>query len=267
MKRILTIALLLVSALGPCGTLVAQGFDPNRSYSDCIEQEDTRERRDFCNIYINGEIRAGLLQEVQKWLRNAGNLPGVRYVKVWLNSPGGSIAEALEVGRELRENDVWALVAEGSQCSSACVLLLAGGAFRAVEGSVGIHRPYFESNPGSVADARVAYNKLSNKIREFLIEGSVRADLYDQMLSTPPESIRMLTGREKWDSGLARNDPAADEALIHDAMARLGIDRNEYNRRELLVREYCLGMLDNSLNNYYQCAASVRENGVSSHGR
>src|SRR5260370_40544532 len=55
------------------------------------------------------------------------------YIKtVVLNSPGGSVADALEMGRLIREKRFATAVEAGKYCVSSCPLVFAGGVARAV---------------------------------------------------------------------------------------------------------------------------------------
>ena len=70
-----------------------------------------------------------------------------KYKKWWavvdLDSSGGNIQAALEIGAILRERGLAALVDRGASCMSACEYVLAGAPTRIVNqrAIIGIHRP------------------------------------------------------------------------------------------------------------------------------
>ena len=58
-----------------------------------------------------------------------------------LDNIGGSVAEAIRMGRLLRESGFDTLVPADAVCQGSCVYLLAAGRDKTVRGHVGIHRP------------------------------------------------------------------------------------------------------------------------------
>jgi hypothetical protein len=66
---------------------------------------------------------------------------------VGLDSPGGSVIAAMAVGQLIRHKNMAAGVLQRATCSSACVLILAGGVSRFVspDGKIGIGRKQYEA--------------------------------------------------------------------------------------------------------------------------
>lgn len=67
-----------------------------------------------------------------------------------LDSIGGSVPEALRMGRLLRETGFVALVASNAVCQGSCVYLLAAGQSRTIRGAVGLHRPAYPGADSSL---------------------------------------------------------------------------------------------------------------------
>lgn len=67
---------------------------------------------------------------------------------LYLNSPGGSVMDALILGRHLRDAGIDTQLAQGDICLSACPYIFAGGVERAVSdgGALGVHQHYFGEN-------------------------------------------------------------------------------------------------------------------------
>ena len=111
---------------------------------------------------------------------------------VVLDSPGGSVPVALEMGRILRDSLAWTTVLNNQTCSSSCVFLLAGGVRRtvAVKARVGLHRPRFEYDSFALLskdEARAAYNKLVQACVDFMREMGISDQVFSDMLeSTKP---------------------------------------------------------------------------------
>jgi len=66
-------------------------------------------------------------------------------VNVHLDSEGGSVDSAIEIGRFLRDKNSNVMVSAGEQCASACLFILAGGVTRYLGGRLGMHRPFLET--------------------------------------------------------------------------------------------------------------------------
>ncbi len=157
-------------------------------------------------ISIEGEIDAAAVEKVRKlfadyhtYERNPGTceVNGVRYE---INSPGGDVASAMEIGRILRKERAHLFVADGGVCVSACVLVLAGAVERyAGEGTVGIHRPFVETSPEhqvSADQVKAEYPRMLTDLRAYLREMNVSERLADDMLAVDPEEVRVLTKAE-----------------------------------------------------------------------
>lgn len=92
------------------------------------------ERQDR-SILLEGEIVEGDLDRLRSLLQKNGNL------RIDLNSGGGSLGEALELGAFIRSNGLVTHIPKGATCASACVTIFAGGLIRTAHpnSSIGIH--------------------------------------------------------------------------------------------------------------------------------
>jgi hypothetical protein len=116
---------------------------------------------------------------------------------VLLNSPGGSVKEAIRIARFIRDTSRSTLVQSGSSCKSACFFLLVAGGYREVNrgAHLGIHRPYYsaaEYGALSPAQARQAYDHLDTVVRQFLEEMRITPSVVKMMFDTPSTSMKML---------------------------------------------------------------------------
>ncbi|WP_044874355.1 periplasmic-like protein [Pseudomonas sp. LFM046] len=112
---------------------------------------------------------------------------------VLLDSIGGSVTEAIRMGRLLRETGFDVMVPSNGVCQGSCVYLLAAGRSKTVRGYVGLHRPYFPGGDSALADAAtgIRYSPVA-----YLKEMNVPASLLDDMNSIAPTSMRVLTRDE-----------------------------------------------------------------------
>jgi ATP-dependent protease ClpP protease subunit len=134
--------------------------------------------------------------------------------QVVFDSPGGSVSEALTIGRALRTYRVWASVGADGMCASSCVLAFVGAAHRQY-GKIGVHRPYFEDARGlAVGDIGASWRRLDRDIREYLHEMNVSDTLGDVMMATAPEKVKWLTYEEQGSLRVGGTDPIVEEIEI-----------------------------------------------------
>jgi hypothetical protein len=89
-------------------------------------------------LMATGTITPGSSQVFAAEIEKRGD-----YVKaIVLNSPGGSVADALAIGRLIRKRNFATRVEAGRYCALACPLIFAGGAERHVDprGLIGVHQ-------------------------------------------------------------------------------------------------------------------------------
>jgi len=122
------------------------------------------------------------------------------YVKIIaLNSPGGSIDDAMQIGRAIREHGYTTLVPAGHLCASSCPLVFAGGARRqAGPGAIfGVHQVFAattgdESAAQALSDAQIT----TAEITRYLDLMGVSPDLWLHALETPPDKLFYLTAND-----------------------------------------------------------------------
>jgi hypothetical protein len=95
------------------------------------------------NAIVN--IKAEINNDAVTLVKGIFERPKAGAINVSLDSPGGDVQSAIAIGRLVRANGANVLLSAGAQCASACLLILAGGAARYVDGKLGIHRPFLEA--------------------------------------------------------------------------------------------------------------------------
>ncbi len=123
------------------------------------------------------------------------------YVRqVSLNSPGGSVQDALAIARLIREKELVTHVGEGNICASSCPLILAGGLERIAhaKAAIGVHQMF--SGRGSEArnaDLEVSGTQtLTAEVTRFLDEMGVDPAIWLHAMETPPQQLYYLTSEE-----------------------------------------------------------------------
>lgn len=124
---------------------------------------------------------------------------------VFLNSPGGSVRDALLIGRRLREMEAATAMTEADVCLSACPYILAGGVTRDVAAGamVGVHQHFFGENTALPAFLAVEdIQRGQGEVMAYLVDMGIDPRLMQPALMTPPDEIYILTAEEMADYGL-----------------------------------------------------------------
>lgn len=192
-------------------------------------------------LTIKGEISRSELDGVAQAIELKKN----PRLTVFVESRGGDWDAAMQFGRFLRKARALVTVTEGG-CYSACVLVLAGGVHRFINGPVGIHRPYSpDLSPKTYEEAQNQYRALEAATRRYLSEMNLPGTLFDAMLRVPPESMRVLTTKELEGFGLSHDDPVAQELDDAEEARHYGLTKQQYlarkARREKLCQPVYLG--------------------------
>jgi hypothetical protein len=122
------------------------------------------------------------------------------YVKaVSLNSPGGSVEDALAMSKLIREKGLDTRVATKALCASSCPLIFAGGVAReAAENAIlGVHQVF---NAGqdrpSPEQAMSEAQRTTARIARHLDDMGIGDGLWIHALETPPDRLYYLTPEE-----------------------------------------------------------------------
>lgn len=185
-----------------------------------------------CVMSLSGEIRTGDLDALKAFIRDEVtplNLPvigGAQGIgagpapRICLDSPGGSLAEAVRMALYIKEGyseadgtfalrNMGTMVAAGDACNSACsILFLAGQASEGdhgnypdrrlhVQGTLGFHAPSLDVPDGDYSKASVdkAFRLAVRAISQLMSRSvtlEMAPELIDQMLSVPPETLGLL---------------------------------------------------------------------------
>lgn len=144
---------------------------------------------------LTGEIAPGDAARFSDWLAaRPSPLTGVS-----LHSTGGSVSDALEIGKALRAAGLDAEVEADRVCLSACPYILAGGVARRVGdgAAVGVHQHFFEQN--TMLPAFLAVEEIQRgqaNVMAHLVEMGIDPLLMVPALATPPEEIYVLLPEE-----------------------------------------------------------------------
>ncbi len=142
--------------------------------------------------HLEGAIAPG---DADRIARQLGRISGA----VALNSPGGSVEDALRLGRAFRLSGIATQLQAGAICLSACPYLLAGGTQRTVDStaSVGVHQHYFGES--TILPAFVAVENIQRgqgRVMQYLIDMGIDPRVMQHGLVTGPDDIYVLTDEQ-----------------------------------------------------------------------
>jgi len=177
------------------------------------------------SLILSGRINKSDVAELTKLLP--------QYKTISLNSPGGDVSAAMDIGRLLRRFNSIAMVDYDQVCVSACVLILAGSTFRMIKGKVGIHRPYLpEDKATTEVDQKVIYDAIRKNIIYYLEIMNINPTLYDDMFRISPRNVKFLSKEELDLYGLSGTDPYFEEAASAREAKELQISKEELFKRK-----------------------------------
>ena len=124
---------------------------------------------------------------------------------VLLDSPGGSVDDALAIGRLIRERQLSTEVADGGLCASSCPLIFAGGTERIAgrDAAIGVHQIYAAALSATTIDAlsvagvaMADAQAVTADITRYLGEGGIDPALWLHALETPPSQLYYFSPEE-----------------------------------------------------------------------
>ncbi|MEI4485316.1 hypothetical protein V8J36_03880 [Frigidibacter sp. MR17.14] len=149
-------------------------------------------------LLLTGAIEPGDAARFTRELEGWATPPAA----VALHSPGGSVSDALEIGRAIRAAGLPTVMAAGASCFSACPYILAGGTERRVDRAarVGVHQHYFGENSlmpafTAVSDVQAGQAEVMGYLHDMGIDPMVMS----KALATPPDDIYILLPEELTD--------------------------------------------------------------------
>jgi hypothetical protein len=148
---------------------------------------------DIAGISLRGAIRPG------DGARIAAELRSMAPAFVTLDSPGGSVSDALMIGRVLRDIGSDTQLEGDAVCLSACPYMFVGGTARTVQDGarLGVHQHSFGEStilPAFLAAADIQRGQA--KVLDHLVEMDIDLRMMGPALATPADEIYILTNAE-----------------------------------------------------------------------
>lgn len=217
------------------------------------ESAKSSERQQIKVIHIKGPISRKLLANLRQNITPSESDPVPAGLIVFLDSKGGDGMAAIEIGRILRKANAHVFV--NGECSSACILVLAGGVVRgAPTFSVGIHQARItlssdsgvikkEVDPSDDPVAKALLAKFNSSAKIYFSDMEIPPDLFTAMQSHPTKRVYRLSSPEITAYGL---NGIEEEYLKQRAEmyaqrpGRWPKDPDELTRRTMKVSTECM---------------------------
>src|ERR1700712_2050613 len=124
------------------------------------------------------------------------------YIKtVLLNSPGGSVADALAMGRLIRDKKFATGVEAGKYCASSCPLVFAGGVERRAgeKAAIGVHQVFAissgEARGAATRDEMSDAQRISARCQRYLSEMGINLQMWVHAMETPKDKLFIFKPR------------------------------------------------------------------------
>lgn len=114
------------------------------------------------------------------------------YIKtIVLHSPGGSVGDALAMGRLIRKKNFATQVEAGRYCASSCPLVFAGGVERRAgeRAIIGVHQVSSLVPGGTLAGDMAEAQRISAVCQKFLRDMGVDLEVWTRAMETPKEKL------------------------------------------------------------------------------
>ena len=131
---------------------------------------------------------------------------------VVLNSPGGSVGDALAMGRLIRERKLATEVEAGKYCASSCPLVFAGGVERRAgdKAAIGVHQVFAMAQAAAPAprDQMSDAQRISARCQRYLAEMGIDLQVWVHAMETPKDRLFIFTPEELKTFKLVTANPA-----------------------------------------------------------
>jgi hypothetical protein len=159
-------------------------------------------------LMATGTITPGISQSFAAEVGKRGD-----YVKtVVLNSPGGSVADALAMGRLIRERKFATEIEAGKYCVSSCPLVFAGGVERRAgdRAEIGVHQvaAIHSAANGPPRDEMSVAQNISARCQRYLDDMGVSLQVWVHAMETPHDRLFVFKPDELKSLNMVTASPA-----------------------------------------------------------
>jgi hypothetical protein len=165
------------------------------------------------------------------------------YLTVYLDSKGGDVIAAMQIGRLIRKYEATTLIGlddedalrdplRDANCYSSCALIFIAGVLRLSLGQLGLHRPYLASVPQSRQAVEKQVPLMLSGIKQYITEMGITDNFYEQMVNTEPSQM-VIYNSDNYVKLVPENDPVHQEIEIAYEARHYGASTSEMREREI----------------------------------
>jgi len=169
-------------------------------------------------LMATGTITPGISEAFAAEIGKRGD-----YIKtVVLNSPGGSVTDALAMGRLIRERKFATEVEAGKYCASSCPLVFAGGVERRAgdKAAIGVHQvAAISSASAAPRDEMDVAQRISARCQRYLGDMGINLQVWVHAMETPHDKLFVFKRDELTSLNIVTAAPVAGPAPAAPAPA------------------------------------------------
>jgi hypothetical protein len=147
-------------------------------------------------VLIRGTIEKGDYARLIQFVRHPDNYG--RFARtVYLDSPGGDVAEAIKIANLLDKSYAATHVASGARCYSACFILWMSGVARHVSSgaTLGVHRILVRQGEKSVDPQSAYFTRIARSVENYMAGLGTPRAILDKMNATAPADLFVFNPR------------------------------------------------------------------------
>lgn len=147
-------------------------------------------------VLIRGSIQKGDYDRLIQFVRHPDNYG--RFARtVYLDSPGGDVAEAIKIANLLDKSYAATHVASGARCYSACFILWMSGVARHVSSgaTLGVHRIHVKLGEESVDPQSAYFTRIARSVENYMAGLGTPRAILDKMNATAPADLFVISPR------------------------------------------------------------------------
>lgn len=220
-----------------------------------------------CNIIFTGNIDNLTAGNIAKQYEQIKRENKCRYspITLFLDSNGGDVDAAITAGDFIRNNNIETMIDMKDSCASACVLTFLGGVKRATMGRIGLHRPYSSALSSSEPESRKSYERINNKVSQYLGRMNIPVGILNAMNAVPPSEIKWIhpefvnddDHKQLIELHIIGTDPVSDDQKDSAEAKKIGISKQEYYSRIQRAKTICPDPVYDSNGNLYSSGESL----------
>ncbi len=163
-------------------------------------------------LMATGTITPGISEAFASEIAKRGD-----YVKtVVLNSPGGSVSDALAMGWLIREKKLATEVEAGKLCASSCPLMFVGGQERRAsdKAAIGVHQVFAASaaDPHAPRDEMSDAQRISARCQRYLGDMGINLQVWVHAMETPKDRLFVFKPDELKNLNIVTTAPVTEPA-------------------------------------------------------